>query len=184
MNLPSKITAGDKIEFTESNDNYPASAGWTAKYRLINSSGHIDIISTADGDNHSFILNSADTALYTAGGYDAILYFDSGVTQQIEEKAYVSIEANPLVVDTYDTRSHARRTLELIETAIEGRLAKQQMSIQITTRGGSSRMLQYLSPKELIEARAYYKSLVAQEDEQSLIDQGKPTGKKILLSFK
>jgi hypothetical protein len=185
MNEPTTIYAGDKVEWTESLSAYLPSAGWTLKYVLINSAARETFESTADGDSHAVSLTSADTADWQPGSYTLQSYVEhTDGTIEVIRRLTVTVKQNLITATTYDFRTHAQKTLEAIESAIEGRASQSAMSLSITTRGGSSKALQYLSHKELIEARSYYKSLVESELAQEKISAGIDPGNKILISFK
>ena len=185
MNEPTIIYAGDKVEWTESLSDYLPSAGWTLKYILINASNKETIISTPDGDSHSIVLTSAITAGWVAGSYALQPFVENtNGTYELLPRRTVTVKENLIISSTYDFRTHAQKTLELIEAAIEERAPQSAMSLSITTRGGSSKALQFLTHKELIEARSFYKSLVESELVQEKIEAGINPGNKILISFK
>jgi len=181
--LPKVLYAGDKLEFTESDSDYKASAGWTMKYVLIHPTAtKITIDSIADGDNHKFTITSVTSAAYTVGEFRFLRYADDGTTEEHLDRGIVEIKPDFVVLANYDFRSNARQTLEALEAAILRRASKEQMSIAIGVRG-SSRQLQYLTLDELIRARNFYTNLVNQEEQQDLIDQGKSPGNKNLIQF-
>lgn len=182
--LPEVLYAGDKLEFTESESDYLAPDGWTLKYDIIHPTAtKITLVSVADGDSHKFTITSADSAAYTVGKYRFVRYADDGTTEQHLDRGNVEVKPDFVALANYDFRTHARKTLEALEAAIERRATKEQMSLGISVRG-STRQLQYMTLKEMIEAKDYYQGLVNQEDEQDLIDQGKQPGNKQLISFK
>ena len=183
LKLPSVLFAGDKLEFTESESDYKASDGWTMKYKLINSSTSItDLVSTADGDDHKFSITSAVSADWETGFYRFLRYAQKDSTYEHLDRGVVEVKPDIIALSTWDFRTHARKTLEAIEAAIERRATKEQMSIAIGVRG-SSRQLQYLTMDELIKARNYYQNLVNREDQKELIAQGKSPGNKVLIQF-
>jgi len=185
VNEPKIIFAGDKAEWTESNSDYLPSAGWTLKYVLINSTTKISFSSTPDGDSHSISLSSAVTAAYTSGVYTMQPYFENtGGTKEMQPRLTVEIKPDLTAAGTttYDFRTHARKTLDLIEDAIEGRADKAHLSLQVSTPQGS-RALQYMNMEEMIKAREYYRGLVAVEEQQEKIDAGQNPGGRIKLQF-
>jgi len=183
MNEPKTIYAGDKIEWTESNSDYPASEGWTYKVRLINSAGKIDIGSTADGDDHDVSIASTTSAAYTAGKYMLQPYYEhTDGTKEFQTQFEVEVIADILLVNTYDYRSHAQTTLDAIEAMIESRASVAQQSIQISTPLGG-RSLQYLTFEELIKAKEYYTALVEGEKEKARVEAGLKPGGRYLVQF-
>ena len=183
VKLPKVLFSGDKLEFTESDSDYKASAGWTMKYVLIHPTAtKITLVSTANGDDHKFTITSVTSAAYTVGEYRFLRYADDGTIEEHLDRGIVNVKPDFVALANYDFRTHARKTLEALEAAIERRATKEQMSIAIGVRG-SSRQLQYLGMDDLIRARNYYQSLVNREDQQDLIDQGKSPGNKVLIQF-
>lgn len=182
--LPLILFSGDKLEFTESESDYKASDGWTMKYDIIHPTAtKIALVSTADGDNHKFSISSATSAGWTVGKYRFVRYADGGAgTKEHLDRGNIEVKPDIVALSTYDFRSHALKTLEALEAAIERRATKEQMSISIGVRG-SSRQLQYLAMDELIRARNYYQNLVNREDQDDLIAQGKSPGNKVLIQF-
>lgn len=184
MNLPETIYAGDHLDFSDTLSDYKASEGWTLHYVIINSTSKYTIDSTADGDAHKFDIASSVTGDWDAGDYTWLAYVTK--TGEEDEHLYrgqLTIKENLVTATTYDSRSHAKKSLDAIEAAIERRASKEQMQLQITVRG-SSRALQYMSMDELIKARAYYRSLYEQELQQEKINRGESPGNKVLLQFK
>lgn len=185
MNEPSIIYAGIKIEWTESLSDYLPSNGWTLKYTVLNANNRYDIVSTNDNDLHKISLLSADTAAWLGSDYALLQPYveHTDGTIEILPRRTVKIEPNIINATTYDPRSHAQKTLEAIKAAIEGRASKEVLSLSITTRSGSTKSLQYLTMKEMIEALALYESKVESELIQEKIDAGIDPGNKILISF-
>ena len=66
---PTAIIAGDTLAWTKSLADYPASAAWVLKYRLINAASKIDITATTSGADHLVSVAAAVTALYPVGLY-------------------------------------------------------------------------------------------------------------------
>lgn len=195
MNIPDIIYAGDDLEWVESaptddaDNSLKASLGWTFKYNIINSTGKAqisaaDISSSAyQTDDHKFSLTSAQTAGWTAGKYLATGYCVKGTEYQIIGRKTIEIKLNVLTATTHDFRTHAHKSLEAIEAAIERRASKEQLQLSISTGGGSSRAVQFMTLEELIKARAYYKAEVDQEIAKEKIDNGQAPGGRVKLQF-
>jgi hypothetical protein len=79
---PAFVTAGDTVAWTKSLADYPASAGWTLKYRLINAAGSIDIVSSPSGDDHAISKSSSATAGWVAGDYIWQAYVEGGAAER------------------------------------------------------------------------------------------------------
>jgi hypothetical protein len=74
-----RIIVGDTLAFTTSVPGYPASEGWTLKYRLIPrvTGEAITFSSTADGSGHVVNVPAATTAAWVAGEYSWTAYVEN-----------------------------------------------------------------------------------------------------------
>jgi hypothetical protein len=180
MNEPQKFSAGDTITWTESLADYPASAGWTLKYRF-SGPGQIDLTSVADGDNHKITIAKAASAEYGAGMYQWQSYVEN-----MSERHTINFGMSAILADLtqvasdaeYDARSHVRKVFDAIKAAIESRATKSQSEIVI-----AGRSIKYLSPGELIKWYHHYESLVKSEENAELIRKGLKAPNKILTRF-
>lgn len=177
MNIPEKIIKGLTYEWTDSLEDYPATT-YTLYYNLVNSTANVTITSTADGADHDTTLSATTTAGYTAGTYRWTSYVVSGSTKYLIEQGWTVIEANPLSGNT-DFRSHARKTLDLINTAIESMMTNgQAQAVDI-----AGRTVTYRTMEDLLKAKAHYEYLVKQEELEDKINAGREAGNKILVRF-
>lgn len=155
---PLKITAGFDYTWDISGD-YSADDGWTLKYQGVNSDAVIEIIASGDGYNHTVEILAVATAEFTKGNYQFSKYFENEDGRKILlETLKIEVLQNPITDTPFDTRSHAEIMLEAIEALEQGRASVVQSSFTI-----AGRAIQYLSPKELIEWKNHYKTLVRAE---------------------
>lgn len=168
---PNEIFAGDSATWKIENSDYKASAGWTLKYVLLNSSGQILITSTASGDDHLIEIPKATTANYTAGTYEWRSFFYDSDEQYPYKVGTLTIHPNwTTQTSGYDTRSHAKTVLDAIEALIEGRASQDQMSIKI-----GDRELTRMSPKQLIDWRNFYREEYSRELNEDALANGDTT---------
>jgi hypothetical protein len=73
-----RLIVGDTLSDTVAVPGYPASEGWTLKYRLIprTSGAAIRFGTTADGDAHVLLVDAAITAAWVAGEYNWAAYVE------------------------------------------------------------------------------------------------------------
>lgn len=166
---PTTFRAGDLLTWSKSLSDYPADAGWSLAYTLINASTKITITAGASGANHLVSVAAATTATYTAGSYSLMGRVTKGSeVYTVVDGLSVEILPNLAALTTYDGRSHAKRMLEAIEAAYEGRASKTQLEMEI-----NGRRVRELEPADLILWHNRYKALVAQEaDAESLARTG------------
>ncbi len=132
---PEKLTSGVTWKWKKTVSDYPASE-WTLTYYLRKDGATATSFSAAaDGDTHLVTVAAATTAGYAAGVYDII-----GVVVKAAEKYVVfdgifEVLTNPATAGAYDPRTHARRVLDLIEAAMEGRIPNGMESYSIVNHG-------------------------------------------------
>lgn len=157
---PQTFRAGDFLTWSKSLTDYPANAGWSLAYTLINAAGKITINASVSGADHLVSVPAATTATYVAGGYTWMARVTKAT--EIYTIGQGSIEILPNLaaagVLTYDGRSHAKIMLEAIEAAFEGRASSTQLEYEI-----SGRRVRNMTPEELIKWRSFYKAEVAKE---------------------
>lgn len=167
---PSFVVIGDTVQWTRSLSEFLPADGWTLTYVLINSAGQITIVAEDDGSgSHLVNVDAKDSAEWAAGVYRYVGVVESTAgerhtvaTGTIEVKANYADETSGL-----DARTHVKRTLDLIETAIEQRVTKGITSISVD---GVS--LQRESMESLIALREKYRTEYAKEIAAEKLSQG------------
>jgi len=71
---PTSIIAGDTLSWQISLSDYPATSGWTLKYKAVCAAGYFAITSTASGADHVVSVAKATTAAYIPGIYTLTRY--------------------------------------------------------------------------------------------------------------
>lgn len=116
---PARARAGDTVTWLKTLAEYPASAGWTLYYRLINAAGKIDITASASGASHLISVLPATTAGWTAGDYTLIAWVSNGADRVTLEPGRFTILPNLAVASGgYDSRTQARKMLDAIDAAL------------------------------------------------------------------
>lgn len=181
---PLEIIAGDTLTWKKSLPDYPATSGYTLKYRLINAAGKIDITATASGDDHLINVSAATTAAYTPGTYTWTSFIEKGADASLERYTIMTgtiIVKPSLATQTagYDTRSHVKKVLDALDSLIEGKASRDAMQISI-----AGQTITKMSPEELIKWRSHYARLYQQELAAENINKGLASGRKILARFR
>lgn len=178
---PESVVSGDTATWKITLGDYPASDGWTLKYRLINAAGKIDITSSADGDDHLVLVAAATTAAWSPGTYTWQSYVD-GVSSQRFTIASGSVEIKPdLAAEAagYDTRSTAKKALDLIDAALLAHGANawtQEYEI-------AGRKMKFKSVADFMALRDKLKAEVAREAATERMRRGLAPRNKILVRF-
>jgi len=170
MSFPWVHVAGDTLDFEVSVPDYPATDGWTLKYYLtprfaapVQATIEITASGNADG-TYQVQAGPATTSGWAVGAYGwSRLVEKAGARQTLTgsaDQGEVQVRQNPATAaQGFDSRSHARRTLEAIEAVIEGRATRDQEEYTIGTRS-----LKRTPVAELLVLRDRYRREAASED--------------------
>lgn len=178
MNL-NAFPVGDTWSQTDSLPDYPASAGWVLKTRLVydGAGTAITLTSTASGDDHVTTASAATTAAWTAGNCTWSQYVELGAQSITLASGKIVLQPNPRTVTTaLDLRSAAQIGLDNIRAVLRGQATEGIMSYAI-----AGRQLQRYSIAELIQLES--KLAIDVQREQRAADQaaGRPDRRKILV---
>jgi len=154
------ITAGDSLNLLLSAPGYPAGDGWTLTLQFHSRDGSaISESSTPEGAGHLFNIAASTTAGWLPG-----TYFGTGQVSKGSERYTVwrgQIVVEPDLAQQpqgFDGRSHARKCLDAINAVLEGKATRDVISTSI-----AGQSITRMSFRELLEAKAYYESLVLSE---------------------
>lgn len=159
---PTSLTAGDTVQWTRSLSDYPASAGWVLKYRLINAAGKIDITAGASGADHLVNVAAATTAAWAAGTYAWHGYVEKGAERYTIGTGSIVIRPN-LAAEAagFETRSTAKQILDELEAAYKDYATNGQGLVQRYTIGG--REMWFKSAADFIQQIEYWRKQVQDE---------------------
>lgn len=142
-----------------SDGDFPASESWELTYTLVKSDAQLQIVATADGDDHLVEVAAATSAAYEVGEYEWQAHVANGT-----ERYQVAVGMLTIVTDFagqasgFDNRSHAKIVLDALEAAIEGRASKTQMLQMV---GGVQ--VQHMTLREQTAMRDQYAAKYRQE---------------------
>jgi len=165
IELANVLTAGDTLDFTTSVPDYPASEGWTLKYRLAPRAAGtaIDITATADGDDYDVQAAASTTISWAAGFYTWTAYVELAAERYTVGRGQLQIRAaSTTLAAATDGRTHARIVLDAINATIEGRATKDQQEYSI-----GSRSLKRIPLMELLKFRDQYQAKVNAEENKA-----------------
>jgi enamine deaminase RidA (YjgF/YER057c/UK114 family) len=173
--LPDTLQAGDTWAWDATVDDYPSSE-WTLKFvlHLRGSETRIEITATAaseGGNNYDVEVAATYTKDYPSGTYEWMAFVEKGAGGDRERYTVsggggtVRILSDLETADaSTDARTHARKMLDAIETALEA--AGSNITIVSLTVNGKS--VQY-KRDDLLKMRAKYRREVARERGESSI---------------
>lgn len=173
---PALIIAGDTAKWLKSLADYPASAGWVLVYALVSAAQRYTFTATALGDDFLVTVAAATTAAYVAGGYE----FRGSVSKAGEVFTVASGRLNiaPAFGAAVDARSQARRTLEAIESTLEGRASSATAEYEI-----AGRKLKYIPIADLLQLRDRFRRDVAGQDAADRIAKGLGNPGRVYVRF-
>ena len=159
--MQSILIAGDSLDFSTSVPDYPATDGWTLTYRLAprTAGTALSFAATALGGDYQVQVLAATTAAWAAGEYSWAAYVTKAGNRFTVDSGTITIQPDPGVVSSLDSRTHAQRVLEAIQAVIERRATVDQQEYTI-----GSRSLKKMDPKDLLYWRDRYRAEVRGEE--------------------
>lgn len=184
LTIPEKevrsFVAGTTLTWKRYLADFLPADGWALSYDLVKDGANIAITSSDNGDGfHLVSVTAATTENWSPGFYSWQAFVTKTTTRHDIESGSLEVLTNFANADVgYDGRTHARKVLDALEGMIEGKaLSADQLSFSI---GGRS--LTRLSPEELWEWRARYRSEVASEEIEA--DPSRGSGRHIRTRFR
>jgi len=178
---PTSFRAGDSIAWTLSLPEYPASAGWALKYRLLWPTGTaVAINSSAAGDDHAVSLAATDTAAWAAGKATLLAWVEKGIERITLKQPLVDVLPNLAAASVYDGRSQAVKALADAKAALAAYMAAGQTHVAEYDIGG--RRMKFRTSAEIIDLINYYERETAGERALQAALQGGSPG-RVLTRF-
>ena len=182
---PTSIRAGDSLAWDRSLPAYPATAGWSLKYRLLFPAGTaVDITATGAGDLYSVALTAANTAGWTTGAATLVAYLEKGAGPSLER---VTLSQQPVTIlpalygaTTLDNRTQATKALADARTALAAYMANGQAHVAEYEIAG--RRMKFRVASEITDLISYYEREVARERVALAIQSGGTPG-RVLTRF-
>ena len=179
---PTSLRAGDTAQWLVSVPTYPATSGWTLKYKLINATNQYDILSSASGADHQINLAAATTAAYAAGNYQIVAYVTNIANQRFTlEQGAMIIAPNIAAANAgIDTRTPAQKCLDAMNAALESYGSKaytQEYEI-------AGRRIKYTSMADFLKARNQIMAEIQREQAALQGRRGMPFGPKVLVEYR
>lgn len=190
MNYHFVHVAGDTLDQQVSVPDYPSGDGWTLKYYLTprfttptQAQIPLACVSNADG-TYQLQASPATTAAWAAGAYGWRRHVEKAGARQTltssDEEGEILVRANHVgLAQGTDTRSHAKKMVELIETAI----AAFGPGSTIKSYAIGTRQVTKADVPELLVLRDRYRWEAANEDAAADIAGGKPSPRNVGVRF-
>jgi hypothetical protein len=173
------LTAGRTLDFVTSIPAYPATSGWTLKYRLNPhvSGTPIDITATSSGADFRVAVAAAATNAWLPGAYSWNCWVENvgGESHAIDGGETV-IKPNPTSVSAYDARTTAQRALEDAEAALANFNATGGRVKRYAIAG---REMEFDGASELVKLVNYWTNVVRLENAAKAVAAGQPDSRRI-----
>lgn len=158
---PASIRAGDTLAWRRTLPDYPAGDGWELSYRLIGPAARIDIVASADGDDHLVQVPAVTTAAYPPGDYTWLAYVTRSADRYtIGQGATRVLPDLAAAAGPQDGRSAAQKALDDLRAAMVQWLATSGHVQDYTIAGRSMR---FASAAEIQQRIALAEREVARE---------------------
>ena len=155
---------------------YPASAGWVLSYELVNAQHRLTFTAAPSGDDHLVNVAATTTQGWVAGAYEWRALATLG--SEVYTVASGRVEIAPAFGAAVDARSQLRRTLEAIESTLEGRASSATAEYQI-----AGRALKYIPIPELLALRDRYRRDLKAEEGAAAVAAGGGARGRIMVRF-
>jgi hypothetical protein len=177
VNLFQTFRAGDSFGVEFDLVDFPASEGWNLTYSM---RGPQSIDITAEIEDGQYVVEkaAADTEEWKAGDYWVFVSVSLGGEKHTQELGQTQVLPSLASLETYDGRSVVKKTLDALESLIQGKALKDVESYTIGNRSLTS-----LSPSELMKWRNEYARLYSLELAEKKRKQGKKAGNRIVARF-
>jgi len=176
---PAAIHAGATINWLIAVADYPASGGWTLKYKAVSASGYFAIVSSASGDEHAVLADKTTTAGYPAGSYTLTKYVESATELIVLAEMPLTVKPDLAgQVAAFDNRGHVKKVLDAIEAVLEGTASTDQQEITI-----DGTTIKRRTVADLLKLRSQYLQYYQQEQTAANVAAGLGSGNKILVRF-
>lgn len=178
---PAFLVAGDSVSWRRSLADFPASAGWTLAYRLINAAGKIDITAAPDGDAYLVEESAASTAAWAAGEYAWQAYVTQGAERFTVGSGTLRIKPDLAAqAGGFDARSTARKALDDLRAALAAWVASNG-HVNEADIGG--RRVRFANAADIRARISMLEREVAREEAAERLAAGLPSGRRILVRF-
>lgn len=173
---PETIVAGDTAKWVRSLADYPASAGWSLNYTLVNSAQRYTFSSSASGDDHLVTVAAATTGNWVAGTYK--WRAQAVKASEVYTVGEGTLTIAPSYASATESRSKARIALDNLEAylADTNNLAASEYQI-------AGRSLKRHSIPELLQLKSSLQAQVRSEDAAARMAAGLPDPRRVYVRF-
>jgi hypothetical protein len=184
---PTVITQGERIEWTKTFCDYPATL-YSLEYRFRGTGPGFNVTATVDGSDFLAAVTKENSAACSLGRYDwqswlteiatRITHFSPDPVEQDVQRGFATGSTGNV-----ELRSDAKMALDAINAAILGQATNNQMEYEITTPAGS-RKIRRVPLADLLAARKEYAAIVARENAAERVKNGGQFGRSVVINVR
>lgn len=175
------LIAGDTLDFVTSVPAYPASAGYTLKYRLaprISGTG-IELTATTSGtDDYRVLVAPSATANWVAGEYSWSAWVEKAGERRVVDNGLSTIQPDPGTVAAYDARSKAQIALEDAQNALA---SFQASGGRVKRYSIAGREMEFDDASGLLKLVSYWQGIVTREAAAEALRRGQPDPRRVYI---
>lgn len=185
-----ELVAGDTLDFTVEVPDYPATDGWTLKYRLtprFTTPTQTPIVLTAstnaDGTRYDVQAAPVTTAAWTAGYYTWARWVEkAGARQTLDESGQLQIKADPSsTAQGFDARSQARKAVDDLRAAMA---TFQATSGRVKSYTIGTRSMEFETSAEILKMLHFWENELRREESAERLRAGTQMGNKLHVRFR
>jgi enamine deaminase RidA (YjgF/YER057c/UK114 family) len=170
------LIAGDTLNFLTALADFPASAGWVLKFRLVPrtaSNPAIALTAAAEGDDHRTSVTVAATAGWAADDYGWSSWVEKGAEVYSVESGQITVRPNPRTVAAgTDLRSVAERAFDQAQAALAA-WTPTRRKYRI-----GDREMEFTSKADIVGVVHYWQGELAKERRAAALAKGLPDPRK------
>lgn len=180
--VPGVIRIGDTVKFTRAWGDYLPADSWTLTFYMVRDDGgdQREWDATDNGDGTHLVTIAATGSPgsddLTAGTWEYVERVSK--SGEVYTLASGRLEVLPNLTASIDRRTHAKKVLDALNAAIEGRASNDQLSLSI-----GDRSISRMSLSEQVSLRDKYKAEVLREEQSERIANGLGHKGKIGIRF-
>lgn len=184
MTIQDRLIAGDTLDFTDQVAEYPATDGWTLRYRLIPRfttpvQAPITLTATAVGADYRVQAGSTTTASWATGDYSWGRWVEQiGMRQSLGSGVIYIAPDLATTAQGHDARTHVQKVLDAIEAVLEGRASMDQEQYEI-----DGRSLKRTPIADLLVLRSQYRTELLNEKQKERVAAGLSDQRNIRVRF-
>ena len=179
--FPATFAAGDRLDFLIFGAEYPATDGWTLKYRLVPrvSGTAISITASASGGDYQVAVLPATTASWGVGAYGWESWVEKTGYRYVVGAGQSTITTDPTTIAVgTDTRSQAEKAVADLKAALATYTASQGHVAEYEIAG---RRMRFSDAGDIVAKLNFWRGELTKENAAKAVALGLPDPRRIYL---